>query len=209
MTHPSDINAALTEERLQVLARTIAQVRAEALQGHEPEKGDNAWTFGCRAYSRTCFAFDRLELTGEYPWLRTHTDGLAFTLIVAGEPIKFFRGDSTNPTSRSVQGGLHEAIRQGRLQFGEEGRTFGEGWFWLLAIETHPDGTVMNVVVLQANQHGETRNVYVVPLEATPIPAAARVLTTQREGVDLPPPEVGPKENIRTKVSGEDGSASS
>ncbi len=208
MAHPAEINPALTEDRLQVLTRTIVHVRADALEGHEPEKGDDAWTFGCRAYRRTCFAFDRLATTNEHEWLKTHTDGLAFTLLIGGEPIKFYRGDSANPTSRTIQGGLDQAIRQGRLQFLDDELGAGlEGWFWLLAIETHPDGTVMNVVVLQANREGETRNIYYVPLDQA-VPIASNVTSTEREGVDLPPPQVAPKIDPLRKAGGDDGSQS-
>ena len=85
---PWEITPPLTLECLTVVATTIADVRAEAREGHLPEKGDNAWTFGCRAYSRTCFAFLGLAASRDYPWLTVKDDGLACTLLIGGEPVE-------------------------------------------------------------------------------------------------------------------------
>jgi len=59
--HPSEISPALTTERLQLLALKIARVRRDALDVFQPEKGDNAWSFGCLCYVRTCAALSQLE----------------------------------------------------------------------------------------------------------------------------------------------------
>lgn len=196
--HPSTITPALAEDRLQLLAATIAQARADAREGHEPEKGDDAWTFGCRAYRRTCFAFQRLAESGEYPWLVVEEHGLAFTLLLDGEPLKFYRGDAENPSSRSLRRGLDEAIRQGKLSFFEDELAAGDGWFWLLAIETHDDGSVLRIAVFQANENKETRNLYFIPMD-TPVSALSPITYVVRDGVDLEPPLVTPKTPQPTK----------
>src|SRR5579859_6641609 len=108
--HPSEISPALTNERLQLLAREIARVRRDALEVFQPEKGDNAWSFGCLCYVRTCAALSQLEATGEYPWLQIQVDGLAFTILVDGEPLKFYTGDPEKPSDRSLRHGLEQAI---------------------------------------------------------------------------------------------------
>src|SRR6185436_2205165 len=140
---PWDVTSAFTADRLMVIARTFADVRADAREGHLPEKGDSAWTFGCRAYSRTCFAFRGLAAAGDHPWLRVDEDGLACTLLIDGEPIKFYKGEAERPTSRSLRRGLQAAVRQGKLSFYEDELSQSDGWFWLLAIETYEDGSVM------------------------------------------------------------------
>ncbi|WP_438015611.1 hypothetical protein WMF18_32745 [Sorangium sp. So ce315] len=201
---PWEITPSLRPERLALLAKTIVDVRADARDGHAPEKGDNAWTFGCRAYSRTCFALGGLAASGEYPWLRVEEDGLACTILVDGEPIKFYKGEAKRPTSRSLRRGLEAAVRQGKLSFFEDELRESEGWFWLLAIETHEDGSVMRLAMLQANDKEETRNLYYIATDA-PVTIATNVVSTQRDGIDLPPPAVGPKVRPQ-KVSGdEDG----
>lgn len=191
--HPSETSPSFTTERLQLLARTIEAVRRDALDGHEPEKGDNAWTFGCRAYSRTCFAFSGLADSGDHPWLEVDLKGLACTLLLDGEALNFYRGDADRPSARSLRRGIDEAIRQGKLAFFEdELRRSTDEWFWLMAIETHDDGTVMRVAVFQADRTGETRNLWFVPMDGD-VAVAASLTPMEREGVDLLPPDVSPR----------------
>lgn len=202
--HPSETTPALTADRLRLLAATITRVRADARDGHEPEKGDDAWTFGCRAYRRTCFAFHGLAETGDHPWLRVEEQGLACTLLIEAEPIKFYRGDAENPSPRSLRRGVDEAIRQGKLSFYEDELATSDGWFWLLAIETHDDGSVLRIAVFQANKNNETRNLYFIPTEV-PIAVVSPVTPIQREGVDLAPPLVTPKAPVQQASGDEDG----
>lgn len=207
--HPTDVSPCLTIERLQLLADTIVAVRVDCLEGHEPEKGDSSWTFGCRAYGRTCFAFDKLARSGEHPWLRVDREALRCTLTVEGEPIRFFRGDADKPSARTVRRGLEEAMRQGKLPFfDEELAAEPEGWFWMMAVETYEDGTVMRVVVVQANRYGDVRHHWTVPV-AQNVAIASAVTTNIREGVDLPPPVVAPKTlgNEATRDATTDGDA--
>lgn len=205
--NPWEITPALTAERLQLLASTIAEVRADAREGHVPEKGDDAWTFGCRAYRRTCHAFAGLALSGDHPWLAVDTQGLAFTLLVDGEPIKFYKGDAENPSSRSLRRGLDEALKQGKLSFYDDELASGGGWFWLLAVETLEDGSLLRAAVLQANENEETRNLFFIPTDP-PIAVASAVVAFGREGIDLPPPVVAPKAGFGKASGDEDDGAS-
>lgn len=205
MAPPWEVCAPLTADRLHLLATTIAQVRADAREGHLPEKGDDAWVFGCRAYRRTCHALAGLELSGDHPWLKVKEEGLACTLLIEGEPIKFYCGDPESPNPRSLRRGLDAAVRQHKLFFYEHELASEEnGWFWLIALETHDDGSLLQAVVLQANSRGETRNLYFIPMDA-PVPVVGSASREGREGVDLPPPAVGPRrDGALGKASGED-----
>jgi hypothetical protein len=187
LKHPSETTSALTEERLQLIARTIVAVRADAREVHQAEKGDDGWTFGCIAYRRTCFALTGHAESGDHAWLSVKDGGLAFTLFIDGVPLKFYRGDADKPGARNLRKGLDAAIKQVSLAFvnDEPG-----DWFWLLAIETNEDGAVLRLAVFQANEKGATRNQYVIPLEDAFLTVAGLV-ATEREGVDLPPPPVG------------------
>ncbi len=203
-SHPSEISPAFTTPRLKLLVSTIARVRGETLEGHEPEKGENPWTFGCRAYSRTCFAFAELSRSGEHPWLEVKVDGLSCTLGIEGEPIKFYCGEAERPNERSLRRGMDEAVLQGKFPFfQEELAGADDDWFWLMAIETREDGTAHRVAVLQANSKGDTRNTWFVPLEEDVL-ALAAVRPGPREGVDLSPPAVGPRWAAPRAVSSQD-----
>jgi hypothetical protein len=177
--HPSEITPALTEARLQIIAATIIRVRSEARDGHLPEKGDDAWVFGCRAYRRTCFALKALQVSGECLWLEVVESGLGCTLRIDGEPLKFYRGDPKKPPTRMMS----------QLSFwGDE----TEGWLWLIAITAHEDGSVARIALVQARHH-ETRNLYYIE---PPPGGAVRVLSAlgpiDVDGVELERPLVTP-----------------
>ncbi len=126
MTHPFDVTPALTEARLQFIAATIVSVRSDALDIHQPEKGDDAWTFGCVAYRRTCHAFIAQEATGDHPWLTVKEEGLSFTMFIEAVPLKFYKGDPDKPGPRNLRKGLDAAIKQTSLKFLDDE---GGDWF--------------------------------------------------------------------------------
>jgi hypothetical protein len=199
LRHPCEITPAFTTERLQIIADAITRVRRDALEVHQPERGDNAWTFGCICYARTVTALGLLEASKKHDWLRVETQGLACTILIEGEPLKFYKGDAQHPSDRSLRRGLEQAIMQGKLAFLEdEHAAETEGWFWLMAIETHEDGTVSRVAVLQTNRSGEIRDTWFIPTEGVAV--AAPMGKPEREGVDLPPPSVGLKP-VKTETS--------
>lgn len=186
-----------------MLAREIARVRLDALEVHQPDKGDNAWSLGCLCYVRTCAALSKFEASGQHPWLRVHLEGLAFTMVIDGEPLKFYTGDPKRPKDRARHG-LEQAIAQGRLPFMEaEFATTADGWFWLMAIETHNDGSVARIAVILTNRNGDIRETWYVPLEGE-IAVATTITEQRREGVDLAPPSVGPKP-VKTDTTDEGG----
>jgi len=196
---PWEVTPQLTGSRLQLIAAIFDKVRKDLLELHEPDKGDGGWSFGCRAYERTCFSLSKLAESAENSsWLKVEFDKLACTLRIDGVPLKFYRGAPEDPTPRALRGGVSIALRDARSGQTNLFQLFGEkqwqddGWFWLLAIDTHGDGSVSRVVIIQATESGQTRYPWEVPLEAQ-VAAVAEVTTMQRDGVDLPPPQVGPK----------------
>jgi hypothetical protein len=201
---PSEITPAFTLDRLQVIARVIARVRRDALESHQPEKGDNAWTFGCLCYVRTCAALSVLEASREHPWLQVQFEGLACTILIEGVPIKFYKGDAERPSDRSLRLGLEQAIMQGKLAFLQaEHEAEREGWFWLMPIETHEDGTAARIAMLQTNRVGEIRDTCFIPFEDG-VAVATSADKAAREGVDLAPPVVGIR-SAKVETSGDDG----
>ncbi len=202
MTLPSEISPALTRDRLQLLAAEIVRVRREALEVFQPEKGDNAWSFGCLCYVRTCEALEQLERSGRYPWLRVQVHGLAFTMIVDGEPLKFYSGDPKRPSDRMCRG-LSLAIEQRRLPFmDDEEFAKAEGSFWLMAIERHEDFSVSRVTVVRTNAAGDVSEAHLVPIDES-VAVATAVTERREEPIDQPPPPVGPK-RVKTQLVGGD-----
>jgi hypothetical protein len=202
---PWDVSPELQRERLILLAQEVARARDRIADLHEPENGDDPWSFGCRAYSRTCHGLQRLEESNKYPWLRTTRRGLSFTLFVDGVPLKFYRGDADQPNSRTLKSGLDETLRakQARLPFyDQEIAPETDGWSWLMAIDTDADGRTLQVNFLQANRNGETKNIFAA---GESIGVLASVDDIRPEGVEQEPATIGvPGDDIGNAVIGED-----
>jgi hypothetical protein len=205
---PWELAPELTEGRLRKLAATIERARSGALDGHDPEQGDSDWSLGCRAYSRTCGALSKLALAeakSATPWFTAEFEGLACLLRIGGVPIKFYHGSPNDPSQRALRG-LDAAARdalsgQTSLFSYLPSYEAREEWHWLMAVETHgAGGSVSSVVIFQATVSGSMRNPWPIPLEER-IPTLAEVTDMQREGVDLPPPVVGPKTEIQEASS--------
>lgn len=193
---PWIVAPALHDSRLRALAEAVDRVRSEALLDHFPDKGDDEWVFGCKAYRRTCFAFLKLaQMPANANWLAVECDGLACTLKVEGIAIKFYKGPADAPSDRALRG-LDAAVQ---AALAGQGSLFPSNdnsleWGWLMAIETHPDNTVARVVLLQATASGDLRNEWTVPHDGASLSLAAVAGMAQDGGVELAPPVVGPKQ---------------
>lgn len=201
LIEPWLISPALTPERLFRLAQIVVRVRARLAELHEPKQGDGKWGFGCRAYERTCFSFDQFAKSGEDQGMVIEMDLLECRMSFDGVPITFFRGDAERPPAKVLRRGLKNLMEQMQAQprlpfpeeeLAEEKLAEDEGWFWLLAIDTKDDGTVLSVGVVQANAEGQIRNPWLIPLDA-PVAVVGSATPMQREAVKLPPPQVGVK----------------
>lgn len=199
-TKPWDIHPDLTEERLQVLARLIREVRGKALLLHEPAEGDSNWGLGCRAHERTCYAIKQAAENNS--WLKVIEGSLHFVFQIGKVPIRFYRGEADNPSPRSLRRNYPEIeANQGSLPFA----SVELDWFWRLAIETDISGEVYRVVMVQVAEGGDTKNPWPIPFEAPVIPLVP-IVPLRQEGIVLPPPEVMPL--IQEKpASGEDKAA--
>jgi hypothetical protein len=181
---PWEVDAALQEERLTLLAKLLLEIRAEVTRAQEPDKGDGNWGLGCRAYERTAYRLIQLSTSGEFPWLRAvnpTSNRLELALSIGGCPVRYLRGDSERPASRHVA----RAGYQYRLW---PGTRDDQGWYWLLVLETDELGNGTRVVVEQVDGTGETRWPWIAA-EATAVEVQmTNVVSIAKEGADLPPP---------------------
>lgn len=108
----------LTRERLSTIATLLRDVRSECVALHQPEKGDGEWCLGSRVYQRTCFAITELSKTVGWLTVNAEQEALRFSFRIGSEPLRFFKGDFTDPPSRylSLTGG-EESAYQLRIQF--------------------------------------------------------------------------------------------
>ena len=72
------------------------------------------------------------------------------------------------------------------MEFVEESH---QGWRWLVAVETDPEGYVAQVVIVQVNEQKQTRYAWSIPFEGTVSVLAS--LGEVKPAVKLPPASVG------------------
>ena len=197
---PWEVDAALQEERLRLLAELLLEIRAEVARAQERDKGDGNWGLGCRAYERTAFRLAQLSSSGEYPWLRAvnpSSNRLELALSIGGCPVRYPRGDSERPASRQVVRAEHQ------YRLCPDARD-DEGWYWLLVLETDERGNGTRVVVEQVNRVGETRWAWSAAQVAGVETRGDEVVAVAGEGAELPPPliELAPRGASSVKDGG-------
>lgn len=204
---PWDNHPALTEDRLVTVAQILRRVRDEALELHEPLKGEGNWSLGSRVYERTMHALE--EAAVDAAWLKTIKAGLYFVFMIDDVPVRFYRGDAEEPSPRamkthSIGETERKAAQMCLFAIDEANRQ----WFWRMCVEVDERGRALRVVMLQATENGDTRNQWVIPtLDGVAVVAP---IAPPREGVELPPPMVASKpapdavENDDTKKAAND-----
>ncbi|MBK1659692.1 hypothetical protein [Paracraurococcus ruber] len=169
---PWDFHPALTEERLRVCARMLANARRDALAMASYELGDDPWSVGCRAFAFGRHRLKRAAESGEYPWLEVLDDSAHFVFVIGsngqGVPVRFYRGAADDPTDRTLKRQEIEA-EQLSLALGEEA---ADGLVFRFAVETGEGGRVDRVVFLALRGEDRVECFWPVPLEIPPAAGA-------------------------------------
>ena len=159
---PWEFHPALTEDRLRLCARLLANARRDAVTLAAYEMGDDSWSVGCRAYA---FGKQRLKRVAEgrnHPWLRVMDDSHHFVFLIDQVPVRFYRGSADEPTVRTLRRQEAEAEQLG-LALGIDA---AEGLVFRLAIETGVAGGVERVVFLALRgEAGQAECAWPVPLD--------------------------------------------
>ncbi|MEN0075443.1 MAG: hypothetical protein AAGC69_13725 [Paracraurococcus sp.] len=167
---PWDFHPALTEERLRLCARMLANARRDALAMASYELGDDPWSVGCRAFAFGRHRLRRAAESGDYPWLEVLDDSAHFVFVIGGNgqgvPVRFYRGAADDPTDRTLRRQETES-EQLSLALGEEA---AEGLVFRFAVETGEGGRVERVVFLALRGEERVECFWPVPLEL-PAPA--------------------------------------
>jgi hypothetical protein len=115
---PWELHPALTEDRLRVCARMLANARRDALAMASYELGDDAWSVSCRAYAFGRSRLARAATSGRHNWLGVLDESNAFVFLIEDVPVRFYRGLAEEPTTRALRRHAQEA-RQLSLAFGD------------------------------------------------------------------------------------------
>lgn len=192
-SHPSEFHPGLTDERLQVLARIFADAARGALESHDPDSGEGAWSLGCRRYERICAGIVRAST--DHPWLTFFQSNLYFLIRIDGLPIKFFRGDPMDPPDRAKRELPRERqFRQSAFKFAlppEPGRHS----MWRVSFETDLEGEVYRVTLIRTTKSGKVMNFWDIPVTES-VASLAPVVPLRPEFVDVDAPSVGLKRRI-------------
>lgn len=203
---PWEIHPDLTEERLAFLARLIRSVRAEAVDAHDPTKGDTSWGLGCRSHERTLYSITNAAAGIASSWLRVIEPGLHFVFAAGTVPLRFYRGEAEKPPTKSLQRNYAELV-QAQTSFSIPGfaapTISDHKYIWRIAIETGFDGAVDRVVLVEVSEDGEAmRTTYEIPETAAGYVASTE--PKRKEGKPLPSPNVGLKSTKKNNKKADD-----
>ena len=159
---PWEFHPALTEDRLRLCARLLANARRDAVALAAYEMGDDSWSVGCRAYAFGKQRLKRVADSRNHPWLRVMDDSHHFVFLIDQVPVRFYRGLADEPTVRTLRRQEAEAEQLG-LALGIDA---AEGLVFRLAIETGVTGAVERVVFLALRgEAGQAECAWPVPLD--------------------------------------------
>ena len=159
---PWEFHPALTEDRLRLCARLLANARRDAVALAAYEMGDDSWSVGCRAYAFGKQRLKRVADSRNHPWLRVMDDSHHFVFLIDQVPVRFYRGFADEPTVRTLRRQEAEAEQLG-LALGIDA---AEGLVFRLAIETGVTGAVERVVFLALRgEAGQAECAWPVPLD--------------------------------------------
>lgn len=141
---PWDFHRDLTRERLIAIGAALLVSRNEVLDRREPDKGDDAYATGTRAFSWQCHAIREMDMGGTCPWLSLANSTQEFVFRIGEVPARFYRGDHERPSSRTLRQTFPE-LQQDRLPLGDDGWTTAD-IIWRFVIETFHDGEVERIM---------------------------------------------------------------
>lgn len=181
---PWDYHPELTEERLVTVAQLLQRGRGDAVDRFDPAVGDNNWTRGVCAYSYACHQIRLVAGTPGFEWLSVISDGIRFQFGIGGVPLRFFRGDPSEPSGRVTAATPFEQLL---LELEPDVAT--AGMLFRIGMTTDEDGALLEASFV-AVRNGAPETVWRLPLDEA-APLLVLLGNDRPEGRDLPPPPVG------------------
>lgn len=181
---PWDYHPELMEDRLVKVAQLLALGRGSAVDRFDPSIGDDNWTLGVCAYNYGCFQIARVAETPGFEWLKVIDPGKHFQFSVGGVPMRFWRGDPSEPTTKILVATPFE-----QLLLDLEPGIPTAGVLFRIGVTTDIDGALLSASFV-ALRNDQPEVVWPLPL-ADAEPLIVLLADTRAEGFDLPPPAVG------------------
>ena len=194
---PSEIHPSLTNQRIDIIGKLIAQVRAENLESAETR--DNGWSIGCRAHAWVCSEIS--QLARSTPWLSIVDPSLRFIAQIENVQFSFYRGMADKP-KRNIfsRAQTHPELRQNSLLFDD--LPIPEKIVLVYAVETDIEGATTHIEFFGMSESGEVLASRTVPIFTAGTHLVA-INAHENEPVDLPPATVSLPRIRKDKVSQE------
>lgn len=141
---PHQCHPDLQEDRLLALAQFFASTRSAVVALHDPLNGDDSWSLGCRGFARWRNLLLQKAMSGEWHWLTIVDPGKKFIFSIGQVPIRFYRGSSKRPPTRTLAHNAQE-LTQLSLAFATTGEQYRD-LKWRFAIETDYFGEPSSVI---------------------------------------------------------------
>lgn len=182
---PWDYDSTLTADCLTKVAQLLAMGRRDAVERHDPTIGGDGWTRGVCAYRYGCHRINQAAGRVGFEWLSIIDPGKRFQFKIGRVPMRFWRGDPLEPTSRVS---CPTPVEQLLLDLDEGDVPLG-GVLFRINVVTDEEGALLQAsfVALRA---GQVETLWRIPLEDAP-PLVVALGGECPEGRELPPPAVG------------------
>lgn len=198
---PWEYHPELTEERLVKVAQLLALGRGHAVDRFDSSVGDDNWTLGVCAYNYGCFQIARAAGMPGFEWLRVIDPSKHFQFSIGAVPMRFWRGDPTEPTAK-----ISIATPREQLLLDLEPDVWTAGMLFRIGVTTDVDGTLLSASFV-ALRDDQPETVWPLPL-ADAEPLIVLLDDMRHEGRELPPPSVGDHRDDEDERDGEIGSDS-
>lgn len=183
---PWECHPDLTEERLGHVAQFFANTRRELVADHDPSKGDDSWSLGCRGNAWWRNRLLTIALRGDWPWLSVIGPGKRFIFNIGRVPVRFYRGKVDRPPSSTLAYSDAE-VRQ--LSFAFEQASDYADLKWRFIVETGLLGEPTKVIFAGLEASGAVVCYWEVPFVADVVKLPAHSAPIA-ESVELPAPSV-------------------
>ena len=197
-TLPSEMNPLLEENLINIIGQRIADCRLECLDEFNEGKGDTSVSQGMR--NRDWAIQGVRELVQEdIPGAGIIKDErMLFIGAINGVPYKIFRDDPKEPVGRALKG-FEDEDRQMELLFPDDINNKAIMWRFIVDSKM-PVGEVRVVFVGIEKKSKKVVCLYEIPLQGK-VQSLHLVGDKPEAAVELPAPQVGPKERREDVVS--------
>ena len=182
MLEPFEVNRKLKNEYIDAVGQLLVEAHSQVV--HRAGIHDNSWSIGCSSHTWRGSFLINASLSGDYPWLKVVDPSNRYVFSVNGVECSMYKGSSEQPKknilSRAVE--FPELRQMGLFSYDEKAPEL----VWCFALETGPEGEVVNMQFVGMTPDGEVLASRVVPLD-TDYTVPTLISETEFEPVELSP----------------------